>query len=121
EEGELPSGVLDQFGLYVSMSGEKEPDIRQRIVRHWLQFEADPQRLAEQAEAETDKLRKQLEEAKACLAVMVVSDSMLELAALTVMEAGCRDHRADYSLIEGAKAIAALSGRTEVEADHIRQ
>lgn len=121
EEGELANGVLDQFGLYVSMDEEKDQDMRQQIVRNWLDYEHHPQRFAERMEADTRVLRTRIEEAKVCLAGMHVSESMLELAALTVLEANCAGLRADYVLIEGAKAIAALSGKMEVKADHIRQ
>jgi magnesium chelatase subunit D len=120
EEGELSSGVLDHFGMFVPMKRESDVECRKRIIRVSLAYEQDPIRFVNHRVEETKRLYESIAIAKAYLSMMNVSEGMLELAALTAIEANCRGHRADYYLVEAAKAIAALSNRAEVEADDIR-
>lgn len=118
---DLPSGLIDQFGMFVAMNHETDADIRKQIVRASLDYEADPLLFVQQRREETIQLHQLITTAKAYLPMMVVSEQMLNLAALTALEANCHGHRADYYLIEAAKAIAALSNRAVVEVSDIHE
>ena len=42
EEGTLRPQLLDRFGLYVAVTGEREPEARKEVVRRRLAFEENP-------------------------------------------------------------------------------
>lgn len=111
EEGVLSSTVLDRFGLFVTVSREKDPAVRTEILRRVLAYEKDPALFCQQYEAGTRELTKHLQDARGILGTIEVSIAMMELAAQYCAKAHSAGHRAELFLIEAAKAVAALAGR----------
>lgn len=111
EEGILSPQLLDKFGLSVEMIVESNLENRVQIIRNVLDFEKDRLEFRKNMQEELDKLKQCLVKAKANLARIEISDSMLELTAVYCAKAHCEGHRAELFLIETAKAIAALADR----------
>ena len=114
EEGTLPSHILDRFGMYVDVQGSKEISERVEIMRRILQFEQNPQSFCNTYAKETDDLKKQLEKAQELLAEVNITEAMMTLAAQMCAQAFCAGHRAEIYLLETARALAALAGRTYI-------
>lgn len=114
EEGALSPQFLDRFGLYVSVSGEKEVAARVEVMRRRLAYELAPEAFLRAYEEESIALCEKLTAAKIALCQVEVSDAMLQLAAAIAQEANCAGHRADIILVEAAKALAAWEGRNAV-------
>lgn len=114
EEGILPSHILDRFGMYVDVQGSKEISERVEIMRRILQFEQNPQSFCNTYAKETDDLKKQLEKAQELLAEVNITEAMMTLAAQMCAQAFCAGHRAEIYLLETARALAALAGRTYI-------
>lgn len=114
EEGTLPSHILDRFGMYVDVQGSKEISERVEIMRRILQFEQNPQSFCNTYAKETDDLKKQLEKAQELLAEVNITEAMMTLAAQMCAQAFCAGHRAEIYLLEVARALAALAGRTYI-------
>lgn len=112
EEGTLSEALLDRFGLFVQAEPLAEPAARAEIARRVLAYEQDRVGfVAAYAEA-TEELRRQWAEARERVARIELPEAMLTLAATYSEKAGIAGHRGDIILLEAAKAIAALAGRT---------
>jgi magnesium chelatase subunit D len=111
EEGSLTASVLDRFGLFAAVGREDDPGARAEIVRRVLAYERDPGQFANRYAEDTNRLAGCLQAAAGVLAAIEVSQAMLELAAQYAAKAHSAGHRAEFFLIEAAKAIAALAGR----------
>lgn len=114
EEGTLPSHILDRFGMYVDVQGSKEISERVEIMHRILQFEQNPQSFCNTYAKETNDLKEQLEKAQELLAEVNITEAMITLAAQMCAQAFCAGHRAEIYLLETARALAALAGRTYI-------
>lgn len=114
EEGTLPSHILDRFGMYVDVQGSKEISERVEIMHRILQFEQNPQSFCNTYAKETNDLKEQLEKAQELLADVNITEAMMTLAAQMCAQAFCAGHRAEIYLLETARALAALAGRTYI-------
>lgn len=111
EEGELPPQLLDRFGLYVAVTGEKAVDLRIEVLRRLLAYEHQPDVFRQQYEEIGQNLCRQVENAQEKVAEILIPEAMMQLAVQMCGQVYCAGHRAEIFLLETAKAIAALAGR----------
>ncbi len=115
DEGELRPQIADRIGLQVEVEAVRDAEARAEITRRREAFTAGPEAvLAEFAAAQT------LLAGEVALAVSLLEDVRLPgrlytAVARLVVQAGVSSHRADVTIVECAKALAGLAGRTEVE------
>lgn len=114
EEGVLPQHILDRFGMYVDVASEMELEQRVKIMRQALAYGSDVASFREEYTIATQELRTKIARALELLPQIQLSDAMLILAAQMVSQALCAGHRAEIYLLEAAKALAALAGRSYV-------
>ena len=114
EEGVLPQHILDRFGMYVDVTSEMELEQRVKIMRQALAYGSDVASFREEYATATQELRAKIARALELLPQIQLSDAMLILAAQMVSQALCAGHRAEIYLLEAAKALAALAGRSYV-------
>lgn len=114
EEGVLPQHILDRFGMYVDVEGEAEIEHRVMIMRRALAYGSDVAVFRKEYAESTQELASKIEAAVKLLPQIQLSDAMLILAAQMVSQALCAGHRAEIYLLEAAKALAALAGRSYV-------
>lgn len=112
EEGTLSPQMIDRFGLYAAVSRERNEDDRVEIMRRVLAYEAQPAEFRQHYAAATAGIRQQVATAKRLLPDIVVSDAVIWLAAQMCAKAHSAGHRGELFLLEAARAIAALAGRT---------
>ncbi|MDR0818439.1 MAG: VWA domain-containing protein [Oscillospiraceae bacterium] len=120
EEGKLRPQLLDRFGLYVEAEAEKAPDTRIEIMRRRLEFERDAVNFRENYAVDTQQLIRKIKSATEFLPGVRVTENALRLAATLTSELYCAGHRGELTLIETAKAIAALDSRRALNSDDIR-
>lgn len=113
-EGVLPNHLLDRFGLFVETENLTEKERRREIMERQLAFAKDAGAFRQCYAEETDKLKDQIDRAREMLIKVEISDAIMELAVQYCTQAFCAGHRADLYLLETAKAIAALAGRTYI-------
>ncbi len=121
EEGKLRPQLLDRFGLYVEVEGEKDVSMRVEIMRRRLQFEQDPQGFLRRWEGETLRLKKKVLKARELLPEVSVTENVRNLAASLAADAGCCGHRGEIAVVEAARAAAALGGRKLPNTEDIRE
>ena len=114
EEGVLPQHILDRFGMYVDVEGEAEIEHRVMIMRRALAYGSDVASFRKEYAESTQELATRIAAAVKLLPQIQLSDAMLILAAQMVSQALCAGHRAEIYLLEAAKALAALVGRSYV-------
>ena len=113
-EGVLRPALLDAFGLFVSMEDVSDPAQRREVAARVLAYERDPVAFrasyAEQEEAFGAMIRR----ARELLPHVEVPSAILHFAAACVLRSHCAGNHAEIYLIEAARALAALAGRSFV-------
>ncbi|SDE11075.1 VWA domain-containing protein [Sporomusa acidovorans] len=112
EEGALSPQDLDRFGLYAAVSSEQDAAVRAEIMRRILDYEANPEEFVRRYAAATASISRQVAAAKKQLPGIAISEPMMLLAAQMCAKAHSAGHRAELFLLEAARGIAALAGRT---------
>ncbi len=121
EEGELRPQLLDRFGLCLEVKTPSELATRVEVVKRRTAFDRDPAAfLAQWAGAEA-VITRRLQEARARLREVVVSDHIILRAATLCQALGTDGLRGELTLMRAARSAAALLGHTEVSDAHLRQ
>lgn len=119
EEGTLRPQLLDRFGLCVDVESEKQVEERMEVVRRRMAFEHDQVQFEKGYEQEQRILRQQIQSAQLLLSSVEVNDDLISVVADLSIELGIESHRADITVINTARTIAAWKQRTEVQAQDI--
>jgi magnesium chelatase subunit I len=120
EEGDLRPQLLDRFGLSVEVTTPTDLDARIEVIKRRDAYDSDPEAFVERWKREDNKVRKQLERARALLPEVVVSDAVLRAASTLCMALGTDGLRGELTLMRAARAAAALEAATEVTRAHLR-
>jgi len=119
EEGELRPQIADRIGLELEVEALDDPEARAEIVRRREAFSADPAAFrAQWADAQAE-LAARVAEAEERLPSVQMADALYSAVGQVVVRSGVQSHRADITIVECAKASAALAGRDEVHADDV--
>ncbi|HKY05166.1 MAG TPA: VWA domain-containing protein, partial [Blastocatellia bacterium] len=90
-------------------------DRRAEIAVRSLLFDEGPSESLEVFERETDLIRRAVEDSRARLPKVRISQQMIRELSRSAVELGVRGNRADIFALRAAVASAALSGRTSVQ------
>ncbi|MFP3868809.1 MAG: ATP-binding protein [Desulfobacteraceae bacterium] len=121
EEGELRPQLLDRFGVCVEVKGLDNPAARAAIVNNRLAFERAPEDFIAAYQQSEIELKHRVEQARALLPKVQVSEAALGLAVHLALSMGAEGHRADLVTTWAACTLAALQGRTMVEMEDIKR
>jgi Mg-chelatase subunit ChlI len=119
EEGDLRPQLADRIGLHVEVEPLRDPELRGDVIRRREAFTADPEALAARFASYQDELRERV--ATAAQASVRVPDALYPAIGALVTRLGVDSHRADVTILECAKAIAALAPRDAVAAADVRE
>ena len=113
-EGTLRSALLDAFGLFVSMEDMTDPVQRREIVTRVLAYERNPAAFRAAYEAQETAFAATIRRARVLLPDVEAPSAIFHFAAACAARAHCVGNRAEIYLIEAARALAALAGRSFV-------
>jgi Mg-chelatase subunit ChlI len=119
EEGELRPQIADRLGLEVDVEALTEPGERAEVVRRREAFSRDPEGFRAEWAAAQDELAGRIADAEARLPAVRLSDPLYAAVGQVVVRSGVESHRADITIVECAKARAALDGREEATDDDV--
>ena len=119
EEGQLRQHFLDQFGLCVVVGSENKPEQRLAIVKARMAYEDDPQAFAESYAEQEKELRDRIETAVKLLPQIAATEANRLYIVSKCLEAEVQGHRADLTLEETAKAVAAWNGHRSITKEDI--
>lgn len=120
-EGVLSPVLLDSFGMFAAMEDVADTAQRVEIARRVLAFERAPEVMCREYAQQEAELLLQIARARELLPSVEAPHAMLHLAAQYVTRALCVGNRAEICLVEAARALAALSGRTYVMPQDIEE
>src|SRR5512139_3668295 len=119
EEGDLRPQLLDRFAFAVDITGIHDQMARMQILERNLQFESDPEGFRAEWEPHEQKLSREIDRARKILPDVNYRQSDLAAIAGLVGGLGVDGHRADLVILKGARAHAALQGRTHITREDI--
>lgn len=120
-EGVLSPVLLDSFGMFAAMDDVEETEPRAEIARRVLAFERAPKAFCRAYVQQEAELQQRAARAREMLPVVEVSHAILHLAAQYAARALCVGNRAEIYLVEAARALAALAGRSYVMPQDIEE
>lgn len=120
EEGPLRPQILERFGLYVEVKTEQDMRVRSEVVRRYLAFERADNKMIEKYFLQDYQLVEKIKKAQLALERVEVTDNAMQMAVVIAKEAHCEGHRAEWILIETAKAIAASDERRAINISDIK-
>jgi Mg-chelatase subunit ChlI len=119
EEGELRPQIADRIGLHVEVAALQDSGLRGEVIRRRESYLRDPDAFADEWSAATADLASRLEAAAAALPAIRVPSALYPGIGKLVVQMGVQSHRADVTILECAKALAALAGREEVSGEDV--
>lgn len=119
EEGDLRPQLLDRFAFAVDIQGIHDQMARMAILERNLQFESDPEGFRAEWETHEQKLSHEIDRARKLLLEVKYRQADLAAIAGLVGGLGVDGHRADLVILKGARAHAALQGRTHISKEDI--
>ncbi|RLE62726.1 MAG: magnesium chelatase [Thermoprotei archaeon] len=120
EEGELRPQLLDRFSIGVRVETIKDPDLRQEIIIRNIDFERQPEAFYEKWRKKEEELRSKIIKARQKLNNVKVSLELVNLVARVCSSLEVDGYRPDIVTIKIARALAALSDRSEVTLDDVK-
>ncbi len=121
EEGSLRPQILDRFGLRLWVPGLKTPEERLEAYRRAQAYREHPHQFIAQYAEETAALQAEIQAARQRLSQVTISDHIAIQGARWVNQLGIASLRAEITLFEAARALAAADARLEVTLDDLRQ
>lgn len=115
DEGELRPQLADRIGLRVVVEALADPGRRAEVIRRREAYTDDPSGFAATWEGEQAELAATIQAARERVADVSVAPGLYRAIARLVTGAGVASHRADVTVLQCAKALAALAGHAAVE------
>lgn len=121
EEGDLRPQLADRIGLRVVVEALADVGLRAEVIRRREAYTADPSGFASGWADAQAELGATIHAARERVERVSVAPGLYRAIARLVTGAGVASHRADVTVLQCAKALAALAGRTAVGPDDLLQ
>ncbi|MDW8328213.1 MAG: ATP-binding protein, partial [Anaerolineales bacterium] len=113
EEGRLRPQILDRFGLRLIVSGLTDPDERLEAYRRVRAYLTNPRAVVAAYAAETLQMRNEIQAARNLLPSVRLQPEAEQAGLQLVQRLQIDSLRAEITLFEAARALAAADNRTE--------
>lgn len=120
EEGHLRPQIMDRFGLRVIVRGLPGSDERLEAYRRSLAYRQNPQATVAQYADETGLARDEIQTARDLLPRVTIPQAVELAGTQLVQRLGIDSLRAEISLFEAARGLAAAAGRSQVNWEDIQ-
>ncbi|MCG3108057.1 hypothetical protein L3N51_00335 [Metallosphaera sp. J1] len=120
EEGELRPQLLDRFAISVEAESPRSPEELIEIAKRVEEFERNPEEFTSKFREQEAEIREKILKAKENLPKVRVPDELMHYLAQEILSQS-QSTRAMIAATKVAKALAALSGRTEVDQEDVKE
>jgi magnesium chelatase subunit D len=120
EEGWLRPQLLDRFGLAVHVSAISSVKERAEVFNRTQAFVTDPRTFVQSYQHAQREITEKLRQSRKRLSQVTIPDRITNQAIETILQLGVRTHRAELTLLQGAKARAAWYERDTVSWEDIQ-
>jgi magnesium chelatase subunit I len=120
EEGLLRPQIQDRFGLRVMVRGVSNPEDRMEIYRRSVEYKNKPYRFVTNWMAETEAALTEVSEARKRLPKVEFEPGVEEAGIRWIEDLKIDSHRAELTLFEAGRALAAADGRLEATLDDLK-
>src|SRR4030043_346554 len=117
EEGRLRPQIMDRFGLRIVVKGLTDMTQREEAYRRVQAYLANPRQVMQEYTEETKIAQSEIQTAREILPQVKIPTSISNLGLDLIRQLKIDSLRAEVTLFEGARALAALDGRIEVKGD----
>jgi magnesium chelatase subunit I len=121
EEGTLRPQIMDRFGLRMLVGGLTDPDDRLEAYNRSRAYLQNPKKVVDWFADDTMVARDEIQAARNLLPKVTLPDEIARVGLDLVKQMGIASLRAEISLFEAARAMAAADGREEVIDDDLSQ
>jgi len=121
EEGELRPQIADRIGLQLEITALTDPEQRVEVIKRRECFLADPAAFWKSYEVAQQKLRQAIARGMDLLSTVRVPERIYRAVCRLTLKFEVQSHRADITMVQCAKALAALDGRSEVTSHDVWQ
>jgi Mg-chelatase subunit ChlI len=119
EEGELRPQIADRIGLHVEVETILDAGVRAEVLRRREAYTVAPDAFAAGFAEASARTAAAVAAAAAGIATVRVPDGLYAAIGQLSLRSGVVSHRADVTILQCAKAMAALDGRDEVVSDDV--
>ena len=120
EEGRLRPQILDRFGLRVIVRGLEDPGERWEAYQRVRAYLTNARAMIATFREETELAREEISLARELLAEVTINTEAEQLGLQLVRSLGVDSLRAEITLFESARALAAADGRDEATVAGVR-
>lgn len=120
EEGRLRPQIMDRFGLRVLVRGLEAPDERLEAYRRVSAYRENPRRAIASYAAQTGLARAEIEQARALLPCVELPPAVATAGIELIRGLQIDSLRAEITLFEAARALAAADNRPAVSVEDLR-
>ncbi|MEN8240473.1 MAG: ATP-binding protein [Chloroflexota bacterium] len=121
EEGNLRPQIMDRFGLRLLVKGLAETSERLEAYNRSRAYFQNPRQVVDVYADETMIARDEIQAARDLLPEVKLPNKIANIGLELVHDMGIASLRAEISLFEAARALAAADSRLEVNQDDLRQ
>ena len=114
EEGRLRPQIMDRFGLRVVVRGLSDPTDRLEVYRRVHAYQANPRRISLDFWEENSLATQEIQATREIVSRIVLPDQVARQGLGLIGELKIDSARAEITLFEAGRALAALDGRAEV-------
>lgn len=115
EEGRLRPQILDRFGLRVIVQGLKDVSDRLEAYQRVHAYLENQRRIIQVFQEDTAKAREEIQHVRGLLPEVEIPDPVAQIGLELVQKLGIDSLRAEITLFEAARTLAALDERKVVE------
>lgn len=120
EEGRLRPQIMDRFGLRIIVRGLPQAEDRLEAYRRVREYREDPHRFAARFTDDTRMACAELDEARRRLVQVLLPEDVAQAGTAVIQSLGIDSLRAETTLFEAARALAAIDDRTLVSLQDVR-
>jgi magnesium chelatase subunit I len=120
EEGRLRPQIMDRFGLRSVVRGLENKDLRLDAYKRVQSYLSNPRRVMQEYLDETRLAQAEIQIARDILPEVSIPESVTEQGLELIRSLKIDSLRAEITLFESVKALAALDNRKVVEAEDLR-